>query len=447
MAGELDIMDTSFRDELLSLPAPLAFIDFEAFMPQQPGVIPGTMTTDTIPCQWSCHTLWEHGLEWEGKLTHDEFLWTGDVGWNPIYAFTRTLYEATESANTILIYTGYEIRCLNMCIQLAENDMDKWKINDLLMGYSVYDIDGNYKTLAEAYDMLFDWIENQDTFLVYDEQGNSLPIEEIGDLVEEWYYKDPLPIDYVVAGDAECTKIPLMDIAPLVRGWCESMLSRFYDQCYGNIQNGKELHDGGVERWLQSREFSNSNSIKHIMPVAMEEYSKTAELLESEGEPADGYVGLRAMGNIAKGDECTTHYLAALNRPKRENTPANEDGAAPFDANIEAQCLIYCRLDTLSMVVIYLAVLEASNLWEEIAYGSFADYAILPDEKAHFIEVDSDNQVFYKGCDEYHEEPLPLSTELTLISDGTLSSLPVRERYAMICPKCRRITDMNSRRY
>ena len=93
MAGELQILDDKMEQEFLSLEAPLAFIDFEAIM-NTDYLIPGTMATDTIPCQWSCHILNQHGLNWEGNLEHYEFLWTGDVGWSPIYAFVQSLYDA-----------------------------------------------------------------------------------------------------------------------------------------------------------------------------------------------------------------------------------------------------------------------------------------------------------------------------------------------------------------
>lgn len=440
MAGELNIQDEGFANELLSLPLPLAFIDFEAFMPQIPGVIPGTMPTDRIPCQWSSHTIFEHGVGACSNIRHGEYLWQGDVGWNPIYSFVQSLYNETADANTILIYTNYEISCLKACKQLASNDMTRWRANDLLNGYWTYTDDGSKIPLASAYTYIVDWLDEQDyEFIVCDDRGNDFDIREIMNEVDEWFRMDPLPYDYLVV-DASMQKVPLMDIAPYVEEWCDSMLSRFYDLCYGHISGETELHDGGVEYWIQSPELQHSNSIKHVLPAAMKEYSRSAEVLVSQGLPADGYDGLRRMGNIAKGDECTSLYLAALNRPPREGVPMSAQGFAPFDQNLAHQCLIYCCLDTLSMVLIYLAVMEATDTWREMAGASFAEFVQFDDDGLmHFIDVDVDRGVFYKGCDVNRTTPYPLGEEIRVMPESTLMNMPIREQYASICPKCRQI--------
>lgn len=443
MAGELNIQDEGFANELLSLPLPLAFIDFEAFMPQIPGVIPGTMPTDRIPCQWSSHTIFQHGVEAVRNIRHGEYLWQGDVGWNPIYSFVESLYNETADAGTILIYTNYEISCLNACKQLAMNDMKRWQANETLNGYYTYTDDGSKIPLASAYDFIIDWFEEQDyDFIVCDDHGNDFDIREIISEVDEWYRADPLPYDYLVV-NADMQKVPLMDIAPLIGQWCDSIMSRFYDLCYGHIiyDGGyKEAHDGGVEYWIQSPELSHSNSIKHVLPAAMREYSRSAELLISQGLPADGYEGLRRMGNIAKGDECTSLYLAALNRPPREGVAMSEQGFAPFDQELAHQCLIYCCLDTLSMVIIYLAVMEATDTWREMADSEYAEFAQFDDDGLmHFIEVDADRGVFYKGCDTEHTSPYPFGTEVRLVPESVLQNMPIREQYSTICPKCRQM--------
>lgn len=440
MAGELNINDEGFARELMSLPLPLAFIDFEAFMPQVPGVIPGTMPNDKIPCQWSSHTIFEHGVDAVNNIRHGEYLWIGDVGWNPIYSFTQSLYNETADAGTICIYTNYEIDSLRACKQLAENDMERWKANELLRGYYTYTDEGTKVPLASVYDYLVDWLNEQDyDFIVCDDKGNDFDIRDIVNEVDEWYSLNPLPYDYLVV-DANMNKVPLMDIAPLVAGWCDSMLSRFYDLCYGHVSGMKEEHDGGVEYWLQSPEFHRSNSIKHVMPAAMAEYSRSEELLVSQGLPANGYDGLRAMGCIAKGDECTSLYLAALNRPPRQGVPLSAPGFAPFDQSIIDQCLIYCCLDTLSMVVIYLAVMEATDNWRAWADGSFAEFVRFDDDGLfHFIEVDGDRGVFYKGCDENRSYPYPMGTPVEVMPESMLLNMPIREQYAAICPHCRRI--------
>lgn len=439
MAGELNIQDEQFANELLSQPLPMAFIDFEAFVPTIPGIVPGVTPTTTIPCQWSSHTIYEHGLGAADDMTHGEYLWTGDRGWNPIYSFVQSLYNETADCQTIAIYTNYEITCLNNCKEIAAADMERWEANSILDGYFALDENGMIIPLANFYVELLDWLDDPYEFPIEDDNGHSMDLSDISRAVYSW--RDAGAIDYnflVVNGYGE--KVPLMEIAPQIEGWCDSMLSRFYDLCYGPINSGR---GGGVKTWLQSPEFHNSNSIKYVLPPAIKEYSRSEELLVSQGLPANGYEGLRAMGQIARGDECTTIYLRCLDRPVRPGVPMSAEGHAEFDANIENQCLVYCCLDTLSMVMIYLAVLEATERWADRAYNEWAEFARFDDDGLfHFIEIDGDNQVFYKGCDENHEVPYDFATELEIVPEADLANMPIREQYGSICPKCRRLRNL-----
>lgn len=358
--------DDGFARELLSLPAPLAFIDFETFS-AAPSPIPGTRTSDIIPCQWSCHTLSSHGLDWHGKISHDEFLWEGDWGWSPVYAFVESLYDAVRNARTILIYSQYEIRVLNLAKQLAENDMNALRNGEIT-----------------------------DEFVVVDKNGD---------------------------------KVPLMSIAPKVAGWCDDIMAR------GRIYDMLGDSGSGVKYWLQSADFENSNSIKYVLPVAIDEYSGTSELLRYYNEPEDGYAGLRRIGNIAKGDECQSKYINALHRPQRSSASPKDAGAAPFDRNIERQCLVYCCLDTLSMVIIYLAVLEASERWNDVASNEYGWVRFADDNMIHKAYADGDRHAMVKVCsgEAYDED-----TQFHVLTEAEVGNLPIREQYALICPRCRR---------
>ena len=374
MAG-LHILDDGFEQELLSLPTPMAFIDFETAPAR--FLIPGTYLTETVPTQWSCHILYEHGLNWSSDpLEHDEWIWTGDIYWSPIYAFVQSLYEATRDAETILIYSNYENVCLDACIRMAERD-----------------------------------------------------IYEKGD--------DP---DYLVV-DMYGDKIPLMEIAPYIEEWCEDMRARFFDMC--NERNHSE--STGLGYWLQSPDFKTSNSIKKVLPICQEEFSRTQELFLAEGIPANGYKGFAAMGHIAKGDECTKRYCAALNRPPREGVAWDAPGCAPIDENIINQCLIYCRLDTLAMAVIYFAVLEATEKWRQEAGESWSEYHYLnEDGKYHALYFDGDRYAFFTYCDDYQDNPLPVEDfedDISLQTELEVNRIPIREYYSSICPHCRKITN------
>jgi hypothetical protein len=335
-----------------------------------------------------------------------------------------------------------------MCKQLAENDINRWQVNALLNGYYGYNELAERMPLAALYEEIIYWLgceergEDFYEFPIEDASGQQLDLHDIIDLVDEWIASEPLQYDYKVV-DMYGEKVPLMELAPYIGGWCDSMISRMYDMCYGILDDmGKNVEKGGVREWIQSPALEHSNSIKHVLPAALKEYSSSEDLLISEGLPSNGYEGLRAMGNIARGDECTTIYLRTLNR---EPIDVKAPGHAPFDANIEAQCLRYCRLDTLSMVVIYLAVIEATERWANDAYTTAAQYVWFEDDDLlHSIVVDTENQVFYKECDEYFSEPYDYDYEVEIISEATLQNMDVREQYATICPKCRRLRNTGS---
>jgi hypothetical protein len=86
---------------LRSYAPPACYLDFEAMMPPIP-LYEGTRPYQTIPFQWSLHTL-----AGDGALHHREFLATGDS--DPRRKFTETLIEALSGADIpIIVYSHYE---------------------------------------------------------------------------------------------------------------------------------------------------------------------------------------------------------------------------------------------------------------------------------------------------------------------------------------------------
>jgi hypothetical protein len=83
---------------------PVHFLDFETFGPALP-LYTGTRPYQTLPFQWSNHTLTGNG-----ELRHQEFLHDG-FG-DPREPFARSLLEALGSSGPIVVYTGYEAMCL-----------------------------------------------------------------------------------------------------------------------------------------------------------------------------------------------------------------------------------------------------------------------------------------------------------------------------------------------
>jgi hypothetical protein len=86
---------------LRSYDPPAAYLDFEAMMPPIP-LYEGTRPYQTIPFQWSLHTLCH-----DGALLHREFL--ADADGDPRRAFVETLIDALSGADTpIIVYSHYE---------------------------------------------------------------------------------------------------------------------------------------------------------------------------------------------------------------------------------------------------------------------------------------------------------------------------------------------------
>jgi hypothetical protein len=80
---------------------PACYLDFEAMMPPIP-LYEGTRPYQTIPFQWSLHTL-----AGDGVLHHREFL--ADVDGDPRRAFAKSLIEALAGADfPIIVYSHYE---------------------------------------------------------------------------------------------------------------------------------------------------------------------------------------------------------------------------------------------------------------------------------------------------------------------------------------------------
>lgn len=80
---------------------PACYLDFEAMMPPVP-LYAGTRPYETIPFQWSLHTIDDAGI-----LHHREFLAAGDE--DPRRRFAETLIAALDDfTGPIVVYSAYE---------------------------------------------------------------------------------------------------------------------------------------------------------------------------------------------------------------------------------------------------------------------------------------------------------------------------------------------------
>lgn len=92
--------EPELAQELACLEFPLHFLDFETVMPALPLYV-GTRPYQTIPVQWSCHTLHE-----DGDLEHHEFLHRERT--DPRPPLTERLLAALSGPGTVVSYTDYE---------------------------------------------------------------------------------------------------------------------------------------------------------------------------------------------------------------------------------------------------------------------------------------------------------------------------------------------------
>jgi hypothetical protein len=100
-----DYVGPELRATLEHIDFPLYFLDFETCMPAIPRYV-GTRVYQTLPTQWSLHTLDESGI-----LHHSEFLHREDS--DPRLAFIESLLKAMGDEGTIVVYSSYERTQLN----------------------------------------------------------------------------------------------------------------------------------------------------------------------------------------------------------------------------------------------------------------------------------------------------------------------------------------------
>ena len=91
-------------EALVRLEYPIHFLDFETFGSALPLYI-GTRPYQSLPFQWSNHTITGNG-----ELRHAEFLHDGFD--DPREPFAKSLLEALGSSGPIVVYTGYEAQCI-----------------------------------------------------------------------------------------------------------------------------------------------------------------------------------------------------------------------------------------------------------------------------------------------------------------------------------------------
>jgi len=85
---------------LAALAYPVHFLDFETYMPALP-LFPGTRPYQTLPAQWSCHTL-----NAGGTLEHADFLHQDRS--DPRLPFVKSLLAALDGQGSIVVYSSYE---------------------------------------------------------------------------------------------------------------------------------------------------------------------------------------------------------------------------------------------------------------------------------------------------------------------------------------------------
>ncbi|MBU2602496.1 MAG: DUF2779 domain-containing protein [Actinobacteria bacterium] len=92
--------EPALLEELAELRYPLHFLDFETFAPALP-LHPGTTSYQTLPVQWSCHTMLA-----DGSLEHREFLHVHAT--DPRPPFAESLLSALTGEGSVVVYSSFE---------------------------------------------------------------------------------------------------------------------------------------------------------------------------------------------------------------------------------------------------------------------------------------------------------------------------------------------------
>ncbi len=110
MSGQ-EYISTDLGKALKKYALPAYYLDFETFFPAIP-LYPGTKPYQTLAFQWSLHHV-----NRSGKVTHQEFLATGDV--DPRREFTESLIHALGlNKQPVIVYSGYEKTTLEALAKL-----------------------------------------------------------------------------------------------------------------------------------------------------------------------------------------------------------------------------------------------------------------------------------------------------------------------------------------
>ena len=110
MSGQ-EYVSSGLGKALKKYALPAYYLDFETFFPAIP-LYPGTRPYETLAFQWSLHHVNRNG-----KVSHQEFLATGDV--DPRRAFTESLIHALRlNKQPVIVYSGYEKTTLGVLAKL-----------------------------------------------------------------------------------------------------------------------------------------------------------------------------------------------------------------------------------------------------------------------------------------------------------------------------------------
>ena len=113
-SGEPEILDGA-RRELVALPYPRYYLDFETIGPAVPFWA-GTRPYAPVPVQWSCHIEDRPKEGNRGEIRHEEFL---DLsGEPPMRALAESLIECCGDAGPVLMYTSYEKGVIKNLIEM-----------------------------------------------------------------------------------------------------------------------------------------------------------------------------------------------------------------------------------------------------------------------------------------------------------------------------------------
>ena len=289
--SKIEIVQPELKEAIQSFVYPLYFIDFECSRMALP-YHKNMRPYEIVAYQWSCHVIESENAE----PVHHEWINTNDQF--PNFKFVSTLYNLLKNANTILIWSHYE----------------KTVLKDILLQYENYkanNYDGTELITEEIISWLGKWGEIEDESWVCD----------LEKLCKKYYFHPDTK-----------GKSSIKPMLPAILNESKDVAITNWLKHFNENLNLYKIQDGKVEDPYYSLPKIDFENLGYNTTSENEE-----EDLETFGSD-DDYV-VKNGGGAMRAYQDMMYGFAKNDSSKKEK--------------IKDSLLLYCKLDTLAMVIIW----------------------------------------------------------------------------------------------